>query len=169
MKTQSPFRINREDGRTFTEVLIDYVSQGDPGRIYGHGELSDVLSATADRKLTVADVRNIVNRAQKQLSHMHSRALRAVRGVGYKLAHAKEHKELALIRKVKADRQLRRGVQLLQDVRWDELDENSRKAHEGTMLLMSAIYEHTRALTKRVNRIDEVLKTMRESSESAEG
>lgn len=166
MKTQ--FQINRADGRAFTEVLIDYVSQGDPGRVYGHGELSDVLSATADRTLSVPDVRNIVHRAQKQLSRIHSRALRPVRGVGYKLAHAKEHQELALIKQVKADRQLRRGVQLLQDVRWDELDDNSRKAHEGQLLLMSALYEHTRALSKRVNRIDEVLNKMRKPSESAE-
>ena len=67
-----------------------------------------------------------------------------------------------MIKQTKADRQLRRGVELLQDVRWDELDENNRKAHEGTLLLMSAMYEQTRALSKRVNRIDEVLQLIRE-------
>lgn len=161
------FKPTRADGRSFTEVLIEHVHNGEPGQIYGYEDLSTVLSVGADHPLNVQDVRGIVNRAQKQLSRAHSRTLRSVRGVGYKLAHAREHQELALIKQSKADRQLRRGLQLLQDVRWDELDENSRKAHEGTMLVMSAMYEQTRALRKRVNRIDELLSSLRPAPTSS--
>ena len=73
------------------------------------------------------------------------------------MAPASSHNGLALDRKQRADKQLRRGLHILNNVRWDEMDANQRAAHEGTLLIMSAIHANQASLNRRMSKIEKII------------
>lgn len=152
------FQITRLNGKSNAEVLLGYVLGSEPGRIFPYDELINVLSADATKTYAVYEVQSIVNAIQKRLLKEQSRTLYNVRGMGYKLAHATEHHALALQRKDKADSQLIRGISLLRNVRWEEMDPQSRLAHEGSLVIMSGLHAQQQAFDKRLNAIELALK-----------
>jgi hypothetical protein len=148
------FSVTRSDGRSHGEVLIEMVCNGEPGRLYTYDELSAALSDGAGRAFTRSEIASLVSRTYSRLLKEHQRALHCVRGSGYRLAPASDHRRLANGRKERADVQLRRGLHTLQNVRWNELDPEARKAHEGTLMVMSAMYEQQRAMTRRQDAVE---------------
>jgi hypothetical protein len=62
-----------------------------------------------------------------------------------------------------------RGVQTLQHVRWDEMDTNHRLAHEGQLLLTSALYSQMRLLETRQRSVEDSIKKMLSRNIAAEG
>lgn len=144
------FTIGRSDGRSNQQVIIDLVKSNDkPGTIFSYGELANLLNAGATRTFGQRDVQIIVRQAIRRLGKESKRTLQNIRGVGYRIAYATDHLSLALIKEDKADRQMRAGLNLLENVRLDEMDENHRLAHQGTWMLMSAMYSQTRSLMRR--------------------
>lgn len=154
------FQITRENGKSNTRVLLDYVCGSEPGRIFKYEELIKVLNENINKKYGVHEIQLIVSNAQSQLLKEQSRTLYNVRNVGYKVAHANEHNKLALTRKDRADTQLSRGVKILQNVRWEEMDAQSRLAHEGSLLIMSSLYSQQQGYEKRINAVETALKNI---------
>lgn len=148
------FEITREDGRSNAQVVLDYVRGGEPGRLYTYQELGEALSVGTDRAYTERDVRAVVTQVYPRLLKEQQRALHNVRGQGYRLALAGEHQGLALARKRRADVQMLRGVQTLQHVRWEELDPEARKAHEGSLMVLGGMYAQQQAFDRRLRRIE---------------
>jgi hypothetical protein len=155
------FEITRADGRSNTQVLLDYVREGEPGRIYTYDELSAVLSAGTDRQYTHAAVGNAVRNALHALERTHKRALHNVRLRGYRMAHAKEHMGLAVIREDKALRQRRMAVHTLKHVRWEELDPNTRQLHEATLMLVGSLYAQQQAMERRMRAVEAAILTVK--------
>jgi hypothetical protein len=151
------FEITREDGRSNAQVVLDLMGDAEPGRTFTFAQIADALSAGTDRKYTRADVRQIAASAYDRMLAEHQRALHNVRGIGYRVAPAADHNRLAIARKRRADVQLERGVSTLQNVRWNELDPEARKAHEGTLMVMSALHQQQRAMEKRQEGIERVI------------
>jgi len=155
------FRNARLDGRSDSEVVIEMVSDATPGTLF---EFDAIIAALRrgcpDRDITVTTARQAVARAYTRLLRLHARALVSVTGSGYRLAAAASHQMLAHRRQRRSDTQLRRGLDVLRNVRWDEMDTNSRAAHEGTLLVMSALYENQRALDRRQGKIEAALKSI---------
>lgn len=151
------FYIRREDGRSNQQVIIDYVKDGQPGYIYKYDEL---IAALNDGSPTVHDRRSlyaIVIGCMHRLLEDHQRTLKNIRSTGYQLAHASEHSRLAVIRKHKADLQVRRGLDLLRNVRWDELDPNQRMLHESQLLIISGLYQQQQAFDKRLRKVEDAI------------
>lgn len=134
------FRIGRLDGRSNAQVIIDCVKNVQPGTVVPYEDLCSALGAGARRSYTQQDVCQIVRRANIRLLKEHKRELYNVTGVGFGVAHANQHNQLALVRRSKADRQLERGLLTLKQARFDEMDENSRKVAEGTLMVLSHIH-----------------------------
>jgi len=151
------FEISRPDGRSQAQVLIDLVRDAQPGQLFEYPVLIDALRYEGGRPVTAADVASVVSRAYGRLLKEHQRALHCVRGRGYRVAPASDQRALAQGRKNRADVQLRVGLNTLRHVRWDELDVEARKAHEATLMVMSAIYEQQRAMERRQNAIEEAV------------
>lgn len=150
-------RITREDGRSDAQVLLEYLRQGSPGQVYTYAELGEVLSLGQPEALTIPKIRAVCVRIYPRLLREHQRALQNIRCVGYRLAEAHDHARLATGRKHKADRQMQLGYLTLQQVRWEELSPNARLAHEGQLMLLSAVLSQQEALEKRMARIEQVL------------
>ena len=144
-----PIKITRTNGKSNGEVIVEFVHSATPETTFSYDELRAELQKDTRQKYDNSAVCAVVRQANLTLLRDHQRELRNVRNVGFRLVPAKEHMDLAKIRNGKADRQIRRALDSLQHVRWDEMDENSRRAHEGQLLLTAAIYAHTAALRKR--------------------
>lgn len=156
--TTTPFAISRADGRSNAQVVLDYVKDGEPGRIYPFAELSEALRVGTIREYPVSAVRAIVAGVCERLSKEQQRALHSIRGVGYRLALAIEHRGLALSRRRRANVQQRREVQLLENVKWAEMDEQSRKIHEATLVLVVGLYQNQRALNRRLTAVEDAIR-----------
>lgn len=154
----SKFKITRADGRSNVEVMLDYVKGKDAGTVFTYEELAGALSADSNHVYKTTDVQSLAVKAYPRLLKEQARALHNVRGVGYRLAPAGFHVALANVRQSKADRQMLRGVQTLQHVRWDEMDENQRAAHEGQLMISSALYNQMKALERRQSLVEEAVK-----------
>jgi hypothetical protein len=154
------FEISREDGRSNTQVLLDYMRPGTPGQTYTFDELARELSKGTDRQYSRTAVRQIAAGMYDRLLADQQRALHNVRGIGYRLAPAVDHNRLAMARKKRADVQLERGVNTLRNVRWDELDPEARKAHEGTLMVMSALHAQQQSMERRQNAVEQAIARM---------
>lgn len=152
------FKVKRDSGKSNSEVLIDFVKDFHPGHIFTYDVLSNVLSAGTDRQYDVAEVQRIVASATSRLLKEQAIALHNIRYTGYRLAPASYHITLAGNRQNKADKQMRLGVQTLQNVRWHELSENERLAHQGQLLITSALYNQIRSLEKRQSAIESAIR-----------
>lgn len=154
------FEISRPDGRSHQQVIIDYVADGEPDRIYTYDELAGVLRAGFDGDVDRQKVSATVRMAQKRLLETRQRALRNVRKIGYRIAFAKEHRALALVRTRRADVQIRGGLRLMEQVRRDELEPNDRLMHDGMLLIMSGMYQQQHALSKRLSAVERAIKDL---------
>lgn len=157
------FQITRDDGRSNGQVLLDFIEGKEPGKVFSYHELSAVLSENTDRQYNKHEVQLIVNSTCPRMLKEQARTLHNVRNTGYRIAPAAYHTTLASHRKEKADKQLLRGVQVLQNVRWEEMDANQRLAHEGQLLILGAMYQQTKALERRQQKVENAINRLRES------
>jgi Arc/MetJ family transcription regulator len=141
--------------------VIDLVKDHEPGRVFTYEEFGDALSAGADKTFTVPRVRAAVVSATPRLLREQQRALHNVRLVGYRLAFAKEHSGLALMRRRRADIQTKRALHLLRHVRWEEMDENTRNAHQGHLMVTEALMANQVAQERRISAIENVIASLR--------
>lgn len=156
------FTIGRNDGRSNQQVIIDLVKANDtPGMIFSYDDLISALATGGKRSFQKRDIQIIVRQSLRRLGKECQRTLENVRGQGYRIAFAKDHLSLALLRENKADKQMRIGLQLLQNVRMDEMEENHRLAHQGTWMLMSAMYSQQRLLLRRQQRTESAVEELK--------
>jgi hypothetical protein len=156
------FEITRLDGRSNAQVVLDYVRGADAGRLYPYAEICGELNKGSRKEYSVRNVRQIVAASFGRLLKEEQRVLNNVRGVGYRLAYANEHNRLALERKRRSDVQLKRGVQIVQHVRWDEMSPEQRNAHQGTLMILSAMYEQQAQMERRQFMIEQAIANLSE-------
>jgi hypothetical protein len=151
------FRASRADGRSDRRIVIDLAANATPGDTFTFDTLLRALQEGTERTIGHATVGAAVRTANQWLLKEQKILLHSVPGVGYRIAHATEHRGLALVRKRAADRQLAWGVKTLQHVRWDEMDANSRAAHEAQLMIMGSLYQAVRALGARQTKLEKLV------------
>ncbi len=163
------FKISRADGRSNAEVLLGHVKAGEPGRIYTYEELSAVLSEGTETVYTPANVRTIVGNPKfyKRMLKLQDRALRNIPRVGYRLALAKEMPSMFMVRKDRADVQMECGLLTLQHTRTDELDEATRRVHEGMLMIVGAVYQQQQAMDRRLRAVEDAVRGLKGSTAKA--
>jgi hypothetical protein len=157
------FRVTRIDGRSNTDVIVDYIKNGEPGRIYGYDELIGALNVGATHSYTLRHLQQIVASGYDRIVKRTERVLQAIPTIGYRLAHANEHGRLAVRRTQKADVQMRHAVLTLENVRWSEMEEQTRKAHEATLMILSGVYQQQKAMDKRLRAVEQSIQEIRAS------
>jgi hypothetical protein len=162
------FQTTRLDGRSNSQVIIDLVKADEPGTIYTYDVLRTALNEKSTKSYDVSEAQAAVRNANSRLLREQSRVLRCVIRTGYKLALANEHAPLALDRRRRGNRQYQRGLELLENVRLEELDENARNLHVGHMMITKAVIEHLGALTKRQAASDEIIKKLAERQDQTD-
>lgn len=150
-------RIARADGRSNQQVIIDLVKNREPGTMFGFDQLIETLSEGTPRVFGRGDVTAVVNAANRRLLQSFQRCLHNIRGEGYRLATASDHLPLARTDRRRGNRQLQKGMLKLRNVRWEELDPVAREAHEGTLMVMSAVLLQQESFERRLSAIEEVI------------
>jgi hypothetical protein len=153
----SRFQITRENGQSDAEVLSGVVDAASNGALLSYQDLSDALSAGASRVYGMKEVQSAVRRAERKLATEHCKALINVRNLGYRIALAGEHQKIAGRKRDRASSLLKRGLMILQHVDWDEMDQNTRQAHEGQLMVIGALHSAMQGLDSRMRRIESAI------------
>ncbi len=153
--TDERFTIRRADGRSDAQVIIDLVARRKPGDTLSFDELIAELSKGCERAFSQQEARQAIYRSERRMLSEQSRAMMSVRGYGYKVAFASEHDLIARNRKARSDHLLRKGLHVLRNVRWDEMSQNERAAHEGALMLLSGIMAAQEAMSARQDRMEQ--------------
>lgn len=147
----------RTSGHSDAVIVCRLVSSRQPGDVITHDELRNALAEDYGGDVSDSKVRSACRRGGLRLLREQARALHAVPGVGYRIAPAADHRVLSRGRQRRADAQLKRGLALLKHVRWDEMSDNDRKAHEAQLVIMSGLYENQQAFERRLQRAESAI------------
>lgn len=151
------FTPQREDGRSDRHIAFELLRDAEPGTVFAFDRVAAALQSGVETPITHARVCAAVRAAQPVLLRESRRATVTVRGVGYRVVAANEHVSLALMRKDRAELQVRSGVRLLEGTRLDELTETERRLHEGHFIIMSRIYNAVLHLQTKAARHEQLL------------
>ena len=111
------FAPRRADGRSDRQVIYDLVQGAEPDTVFRYDALESALREGTDGDgITRQAVYAAVTAANRTLLREKRRALRGVPRLGYRVARADEHVELALMRKDRAQIQIKRGLDGVQRV-----------------------------------------------------
>ena len=153
------FKIKRMDGRSNQQVIIDLCKDKPAGHVLTFDALKAALD-TPGSAFTRQRIGGCVRAANVRLLKEEKRELTSVRDVGYKIAAAHEHTMLAAVRERSADRQIRRGLQTLRNVRLEEMSEAQRQFHIGHLAITAGIYTNMRALASRQKETDDLVRSL---------
>jgi len=147
------FKPSREDGRSDGQVVFDLAREAPANTTFEYPVLLATLleGLTTDRKITRKHVYKAIAGANKLLLVQQQRYLSVVKDVGYRILAADEHSDVALSRYRRGHAEVKRGMTILQNVRWDEMEPESRKVHEGTMLVLSGVAQAFQVMARDVS------------------
>lgn len=154
----STFKVTRSSGKSDSEILVNLIRDSEPNTVFPYSLIAEALSSDSNRVYDRRAVQCVVSRSALQLSKECQRALYCVPGVGYRVAAATEHRSIAHSRQRRADRQLAKGLAVLEHVKWDEMTQNERDAHQGQLMILQAVVSQQRSMERRMNRIEKALR-----------
>lgn len=155
-----PFEPSRPDGRSDRQVVYDLVKTAEPDTMFTFDEIAKALNAGLDSPVTMRRVYTAVAAANLTLLKEQRRNLRVSRGRGYRVTQTSEAVELAGERRMRARKNLKRGVELLRHARIEELDPAQRQLHEGQLLIMAGLYQVTVQHERRHDRSESLIQQL---------
>lgn len=156
--TKGSFKISRENGKSDRAVIVELAKNAKPGTLFSHEQIVAALSEGTDRKITVAVACAAVRAANTLLLKEEQHCLSSIKGVGYRIAHAFEHRSLAKDRTRRADRQIDKGLQVLQNVRRDEMTAEQREQHDRALTSVAVLSQMMKSANDRRSRLDRAIK-----------
>lgn len=155
---RQPFTAGRDNGKSDARVVFELFEGRSPGDTVSYDTIIEALKLGLDDPSTVDRHRvyQSTQQARKWLLDEQQRALVAVIGYGYRVAHAHEQVALSRKRHRSAVRQQRERIRLLQNARFDEMTDGQRNQHVSETVL--AVAQQT-ALesTRRHERSDSII------------
>lgn len=163
------YEIRRTDGRSNQEVIVDYVRDRPPGQVFTFDELGAALSAGVDRRFDRQSIRGIVRLATMRLLREHRRTLSSVRGVGYRLAFARDHAGIAEGFTRGGQRKLKRAMVTMENANLEEMTVQERELHTAQCSINQSVYHTVRHLAGKASRTDELIARLTSRVEQLEG
>lgn len=166
---REPFQASRDDGRSDRVVVYEAVRDAMPDTFYSYAQLEEMLSEGLEEPVDRSRVYRAVNLANKLLLREDRRYLSVVRGQGYRMLRTDEHLPAALAKKDIAQNYLRKGIDLLQHARLDELTEAQRTLHEGQLMILMGVSEAVAASARRHDQQEKVIDELKARMDRLEG
>lgn len=167
--SEKPFAIAREDGRSDRQVIYDLVNAAPPNTVFTYTELAAALSEGLPAPVALGRVYRSVTAANRELLRQSRRYLNVVRGTGYRILRAEEHLPAAIGRESRARRQIRRGLEILNGVREEELTPAQRQQRDGQLLITQGVLLHLDHTDKRLDRIESLIESLKHRMDQNEG
>ena len=143
----------RPDGRTRAQVVLDLVGDAPPDTVFVYERIAESLSDGSDTAFDRQSVQQVIRDANKQLLETRQRVLRNVKNVGYRVAQAREHSELATQRVSRSRKQMRWAVRTLQHARTDEMTEQERQLHNAQLIINTELFEQQERMRRDQKRL----------------
>ena len=148
----------RSDGRSDRRVIADLIALTETDDIVPYDALIELLQEDViGREITRRTVGAAVRAGNVLALEECQRYFEVVPRVGYRLVPAAEHSTLALTRRRRADNQMRKGLLILQHVRWNELQGEERRKHEGILIWMSGVTQAIESLNARQDHLEQLV------------
>lgn len=161
-------KITRASGKSNQEVVIGLVKDADPGTLFLYEELRAALAEGTETEYDRAAVQQAVRAANDGLLTEFKRCLRVVANVGYRLAYAREHVELANAHTRRGERQLRRALHRLRNVRTEEMTEPERQRHNDQVVVNEAMYAYMQSQKRQAQRHADLIASLSSRVEQLE-
>lgn len=130
------------------------------GSTVTHEELAKALDLDPESETDRKAIRAAVRQAAIHLSREHDRSLSAVRGVGYRVARADEHVELASGQQRRSRRALSRAKQHVDHVDLSELSEEGRRIVHAAASALAWQQQQIRKLDLRQAGLERVVESI---------
>ena len=156
------FTPSRPDGRSDRRIVYELVQDAEPETLFDYAQITEALQDGIDLPIRRDRVYRAVAAGNRTLQRERKRTLAPVPGRGYRIARADEHLSLAVVRKAKAETQLKAGIDLLRNVRLDELSEPHRTLHVGQLMILDGVYRMAHASQQRIERQEQVIAGIRQ-------
>lgn len=153
----SSFKPARADGRSDRRVVYELVADSPPETKFTHETLIEALQEGLDEPVDKPRVYQAVSQANNTLLRERQRYLHVIRGEGYRVIRADEHVAVAINKKDRAENSIKAGMQLLKNVRMDELTTTQRAAHQGTLMIVGGMLTMMRDSENRHAEADKLI------------
>jgi hypothetical protein len=151
------FTPSRPDGRSDRRVVYELAADTQPDTKFTYVELGYALAEGLDQPVARDRIYRAVGEANKTLLREKKRYLSVVAREGYRVIGADEHLPVALTKKDKAQTYLKRGIDLLRNVRLGELDETQRSLHQAQLMVLGGLYQSVKESERRHERSEELI------------
>ena len=139
-----------------------------PGKVYPYDEIAAALGRGTDRTFDRHAVQVAVRQANRQLLRTQARYLRNVRGVGYLIAYARDHAEIAGNREERSRRQWKWALETLRHARREEMNERERGRHEAQLIVNAEMYAHFQWSRRKFREHDQAIAKLTHRMEQSE-
>lgn len=127
------FQPTRPDGRSFRDVAVDALNDEQRGSLISYEIIAGALGLNP--KTDLQKIQASVRAANGILLKLHSRGVKNVPGVGYRILPAREHATVAHAHQSKADKAMGRAVAYFDGANLEEMTAAERKTHEGLSII----------------------------------
>jgi hypothetical protein len=155
------FLPSRPDGRSDRRIIFELVGDAEPETLFGFEQLAAALQDGLATPVRRERIYRAVSQGNKTLLRERRRYLAPVAGQGYRMIRADEHLPMAIGKKSRAEKQIHDGIEILRNVRLDELTEPQRTMHVGQLMILDGVYRMAKASEKRHARQEQVLEDLR--------
>lgn len=135
-------------------AVAQLAASAEPGGILTFAAIAEAADIDPGNR---GRIRYLITVVRPILLRDYCRALVAVPGTGYRLAHPAEHAGLAERHRRRADTQVGRAVDLLDHTDLDALGPAERKAHEHTREIVVWLAAQQAGAARRLDRIERLL------------
>lgn len=150
-------RIARKDGKSKAEVLVDLVKDSPPDTVFSYDQFAAALDEGSEAIHDRKTVQQVVAKTNRKLLARHQRCLRVIENVGYRVAHAREHIEIADLRTSKGRKQFKWALQTLENARLDEMTESQRAIHLAQLQINHQLHDEQNRIRRQLKRQGEIV------------
>lgn len=156
-----PFVTARADGRADWKVVFDFVADARPDTVFAYADLERELRAGIDGAVSRERIGRACRAATEHLLLERERALQCLPGLGYRMAHARDHIGLANDHRHRGHRQMEKALAKTANVRLDELTPVERNLIDGMRIVFGSFAQMLAASERRQERFERVLDEVR--------
>lgn len=150
------FQASRLDGRSFRDVAVDAMKGAEPETIISYEALGKALGLSPKNDLhkiqAAARAANII------LLKYHSRGIKNVSNVGYRMIPARENMIVAGNHQTRADRAHGRAVAFFDGANLEQMTATERKTHEGLSIIAHQLAAGHAYIKGRFDRLEALFK-----------
>ncbi len=143
------FKTKRPNGRSNADMLFEHVCDWEPDEQISHREGMRLL----DTK-NIHDFYQTVAVTNRRLLAERERKLRVVRGIGYRIAHAREHLEMQAAQEKRAKRAVKNALSIGRNCKMEELTSEEREKQLAKNNIVTAKVQIMTASDARIKRWD---------------